>query len=474
MINAMTSRMAGVPKAVADLGDKQLKALDDNIGKVFRGVFPMIKVCFFLRWVNKISDEEWLLRFPETKRVALIRESVEHAIIKRYWYDCFIKKEKSIGDGVLAKTVLDTGGEIPQTDEKMDARGISVPQGEIRVYTSTWCTYLNSTLHKSFSGRIKYVPGDTPKKLSQWFSEATMRVQSGDWPWAIAVQGDDSLILRKEEGQCVVYNTDFSRYDMSQRVAHFEGVWWLLEKLGVFVESEVAWVIKLQQNLRIYKNQAANLRVRGTMASGDGVTITFNSITLIVAVVSWLEEGGDLQEHMKNFGLAVTLTKGTMHQPLCVDFLQSRPWQIEGGGRVFGPKPGRILARFFWIPRKYTGIKADHRYRSDIASMAYGLLAVANHVPIVNDICHRILDLEEARGHRWDLEGPEELRKWRTGSWEVESEHSLQEMAGFYGVDFESLERLRQRCRQWNFGEAIDNDVVLSEVVALMVAKDSQ
>lgn len=104
--------------------------------------------------------------------------------------------------------------------------------------------------------------------------------------------------------------------------------------------------------------------------------------------------------------------------------------------------------------------------------MAFGLLYTASHIPVVNDICRRVLELCPVNTSSWALEGPAELQAWRCGDTPVEHPHTLAEMAVLYGVTVAALEELRERCRVWQWGEPIDNTPRLRVTVAALAATD--
>lgn len=485
MLAAATSRMAGVPKVFQGIGDHSTylateARVDAHILATFPSSYEPISRAFAPIARPTLTHSEWCDRFPRHKSDALFSSWTERSLYPVLDYDSFVKKEKSVAtETEQAWFALAPDGVVPPCPLKLDPRGISVPEEEVRVVTGPWCHWLNASMHEGFMAHIHYVPGDTPLTLSVWLERAIAAVSGGHWPYAVAVQGDDSLILILVEGVLMYLSSDFSRYDMSQRVAHFRCTWDLIERMGLSCPDPVRNIIQCQQGIigrgRVYHLGAGYLRIRGTMASGDGVTITFNSLILIQAVVSFLESRAGLSgfsDHMARLGFAVTYATGRLYDaPLAMDFLQSRFWLCSDGSRRLGPKPGRILSRFFWIPKKFN---SERKYRRAASEMAFGLLFVAAHVPLINDICLRVLELEPVTRSYWALEGPAELRSWRTGDGIGEHPDSLYEMAMFYNVPITSLLELRSRCRVWNFGEAIDDNDHLTQIVATIAAIDLQ
>lgn len=480
MISAATSRMGGVPKALEGAEDYVAleEAIDIAVGFHLPTAYDTLRALFKPSPQPLLTNIQWAERFPSSKCEELIKQWQLHLHKPRKVYDSFVKKEKSVAsEDEWSWISRQDEGVVEQCEIKLDPRGISVPAEEVRVITGPWCHWLNHTLHSGFQQSVKYVPGDTPKELSQWLSLAQLNVASGSWNYALAVQGDDSLILLRNAHGLVYVSSDFSRYDMSQRTSHFQAVWDLLDLLDLHPKPEIRDLIQAQQGLdgssRTYNMRCATLRVKGTMASGDGVTISFNSLVLTLAVLSFLVTRlplSELSSYMRRLGFTITYQTGRVDEaPLALDFLQSRPWLTLHNGRVLAPKPGRVLTRFFWIPKTF---KSEVKYKRAAADMALGMLAIANHVPIINDICRRVLELQPTATSSWSREGPEELQSWRKGSWEVEHPDTLAEMSYFYKIPISTLSLLRERCRTWRFGEPVDNTEELSTAVALLATAD--
>jgi len=479
ILAAATSRMAGIPKCFSCPFEYEVQSpkVDRKIEESFGAVQQEIVSNFRKPLVVMLDQAEWVKRFPAGKAAALMKSWLE---IRSFCmeYKSFIKKEKSLLTEAEEDALIDTDGTAdPTVLVKLDPRGISVPSEEVRVQTGPWCNMLNRGLHAGFAGAIRYVPGDTPDELSAWFTEACVRVSAGAQEYALAVQGDDSLLIWRRNGETRFFASDFSRYDMSQRVAHFSATWKLISHLGLPPpDPKTINIIMNQQGLigdgKRYCFPFGSMTVAGTMASGDGVTISFNSLILVQAVVSYIRSGlTSFDEFCASIGFSATYQEGPIYRNrLAVDFLQSRPWLTSDGGRIFAPKPGRILARFFWIPRSYN---KQHKYMKEAAQLAYGLLQCANHVPIINDICRRVLELQPATSSSWAEEGPEELRSWRKGGKHDEHPDTEEEMSEFYGIGRSDLVYIRERCKEWHFGEPIDNTPHLERVANIIVRADT-
>jgi len=425
---------------------------------------------------------EWCNRFPPGKAAMLYKAYLElHGPAPRI-YKSFVKREKSViktEDLPLIEAECDNGkvstpGPSPI---KLDARGISVPEASTRAVTGPWCWALNQLLARRLKGQFFYNPGSTPKQTSEWVRFAIHQVASGKWPYALAVQGDDALLIYIYDGVIHFLSSDMSRYDMSIRTWHFMMAWAVLDQAKIYIPREVMDIFYEQQGItgkrRIYHTPHFLALVWATMASGDGCTIHFNSIILMLVLDSYMNQKGDKLDFVTfchELGFTVTYQNHSIADIIKVDFLQSRMWPTADGTRVFGPKPGRIMARFFYIDRFH---RNENFYKAEARTMAKGLLSIASHVPIINDICQRVIQLT---GHLEDArivnEDPEEIQSWRVGSYELESPLCVTEMASLYSLTVEDIEDLRIRCRSWSFCEPIDNTIRLTHTVRRMADVD--
>lgn len=238
-------------------------------------------------------------------------------------------------------------------------------------------------------------------------------------------------------------------------------------KIGIPAPPCLKVIIK-QRHWKVYHTSMGTMKVHSTMASGDFITITYNSLVLMQAFASWGRV--DFEGHMRALGFAVTYKESGLDNLIHVDFLQCRPWLTARGERVFAPKPGRILARFFWTDKLFSDNK---KYLAELKGMVIGLWPLCSHVPIINDLLRNLIellvDIEPAR-HKFD--GPEEIQRWFEGSSEEEHEHTIDEMSQLYNVDVFDLKLLRSRCQTWNFDGCIDNTPWLSETVRKIARVD--
>ena len=469
MMRALCTRMGGIPKVFQeDDSEEHRRLVDAYVCTKFEGCFE--KIAEHAPQISEKFSEctvlEWLERFPKAKADKMWASWIKNPTL-RIGYKCFVKKEKCVLDRAAARQELYQESAIIVAFLKYDPRGISVPEEEMRTEAGPWANGLNQAMYGAFYQQIYYNPGNTPAGTSRWFADALVKVQSGEWKFALAVQGDDSLYIYKRNGKLVILCADMSRYDMSQRVSHLHMAWKLIDYLRI-PPCRVRREAEQQYRARKYHTSLGTVIVEGTMASGDFVTITINSLILICSFISWDEL--DFEDHMAKLGFAVTFKESTMENLLQVDFLQCRPWLTQGGYRVFGPKPGRIMARFFWTDKTYSD---NRKYLMELKGMVIGLWPLASHIPIINDLLRNLIELLlDIEPVKRQFEGPEELQRWFEGSSEEESEHTEDEMCQLYSITYFDLKLLRQRCRNWNFDGRIDNTRELTATVEKIARVD--
>ena len=105
--------------------------------------------------------------------------------------------------------------------------------------------------------------------------------------------------------------------------------------------------------------------------------------------------------------------------------------------------------------------------------MVIGLISLANHVPIINDLLNNLISLlPDITPAKVRFEGPEEVQKWFEGSMEQESQLTVIEMCDLYDLTVEEISLLRERCRSWNFDGRIDNTPGLTDIVGKIARVD--
>lgn len=109
----------------------------------------------------------------------------------------------------------------------------------------------------------------------------------------------------------------------------------------------------------------------------------------------------------------------------------------------------------------------------ELKTMVIGLWPMASHVPIINDILYRLINLlRDVSPAKARFEGPDELQRWFEGSSEDENPETINEMCALYGLQFDEIDDLRLRCREWNFDGPLDNSPALSDVVRRIARVD--
>ena len=154
-----------------------------------------------------------------------------------------------------------------------------------------------------------------------------------------------------------------------------------------------------------------------------------------------------------------------------MEFLQRRLYKCRSSGTDdfrFAPRIGRILVRAFWVD-----VKPGKHYKGYARAIAEGVLATATHVPLINDICRRVLLLTEGHKPRFDLEARRKaafLELFDVLSDKPVEEHpdTLADVAQLYDVDIDLLSRYRLFLSQWTWGVALDPEWATELVLALI------
>jgi hypothetical protein len=161
-------------------------------------------------------------------------------------------------------------------------------------------------------------------------------------------------------------------------------------------------------------------KCEGEVASGDGDTSSGDEYIHAVAVSAMIDSPGNRQQHWSGGDAAVLSNSDDVvivttaaklaamggvagvesfmakhnfrakvrvcKSPEEVEFCSGRFWPTPHG-RVFGPKPGRVLAKTFWHLRRLTKSKR----RRHIRGVATGLSKICAHVPILRVVMPAIL-----------------------------------------------------------------------------------
>jgi len=274
----------------------------------------------------------------------------------------------------------------------------------------------------------------------------------------VAVTGDDVLILRRTEAGMVIYSKDAKRHDMHVHGGCFRSI----REIKRYLKLEVADHMYDSATRRVYHIAASESYGRAevdfTMGSGQGDTITGNSLIYIHLVLLWVTFDFPPLERM--FSLYGFLVEGyeavfSWDRVTDFDFLQKIFLFNDLGEVVPAPKPGRILARLFWSPEK----RSEHHMKKYCYQVALGVYHDAAHVPLINDICLNIF----AQFPNFSGVDPiMEKYAIHTSAVHVEGHQNLGLLASRYSLSDLELNSLRQRLRNWKWGEFLDDNATRS------------
>lgn len=212
--------------------------------------------------------------------------------------------------------------------------------------------------------------------------------------------------------------------------------------------------------------------VEGIQVSGFGDTITTNTLNVAPPVIFGLDNRLPLDRVFASVGMHCKEESGVfVPGSLNMEFLQRRLYKCRDGledGFRFGPRIGRILVRAFWVD-----VKPGKHYKGYARAIAEGILATAGHVPLINDICNRVIMLTEGHKARFDLEARRKasfLELFDVLEDKPVEEHpdTLVDVAQLYDVDVALLVRYRAFLSQWEWGVALDPEWATDLVLALI------
>jgi hypothetical protein len=488
ILRAMTSRMAGVPKAYVDSDDyaENLLAKEERVVEIWSRarawlVMNMGRPGPFVRnRKDALTPSEWVLRFPEHKREPILHD---YAIrLGTSIYDSFVKKEKTVLPTTLAHvdsypSEIWIGNRPINTTRKLDPRGISVPSVTARATHGPICSAINNMLCEGFNSQLMYAPGLSRTQLTDWFIWAHEQLSTGALPWCMIIQGDDTCIFYAD---MTFASSDISRFDQSITV-NMQVQTKLTQRTLLAISrrfcGEEEWemfasrhsVLKKVGECRhrqteqiTYKAQGHKLEVEGTQASGASDTISNNSMNVFPAALSSLENGTDLDETFKSVGLLAGTHRGQFYLGnLDIEFLQLRIYKCAGErDYMVGSRIGRVLFRSFWCDTKLN----ERKLKSYALGVARGLLCDNRHVPCINDICARVIQLCEEEGlHEYKSREQvaresvlEFLANESTTTDIAEHDDTEEDVAVQLGVELTYLQSYRVYLRSWAWGYPLD------------------
>jgi len=373
-------------------------------------------------------------------------------------YSAFVKAEK----GAVSHNDLPTWvDEAYWTDEDgisscvhpdlPDPRGISVPSAAVRYELGPYADDYNRKLMHIFSGQVLYACGLTANEIGQWFMVAIT-----SWQWAVAVMGDDVLIVRKEGDTIWATSLDISRYDMHVRRCHLQHTFALMRALNChYIAHQMQRLSWTRKYVIRAQHQDGKATLPGTMASGDPITISSNSTTtLTLAYYSMLTQ----QDPSHVFYEAGFITTGARHLALSPhwDFLQKLFYPCTDDGLdayLPAPKIGRFAARAFW-----TRAQVNHSTLGYARGVCLGLQKDFAHVPIARAIVARVLELSD--GVEVELD-PSDVRDHEFKNFSQKaceaSPATFAFVAERYSISVESIHQIEQSIAQWAWGKFLDD-----------------
>jgi hypothetical protein len=290
----------------------------------------------------------------------------------------------------------------------------------------------------------------------QWFKLALESTQ-----FCAAYCGDNYLIVSTINGLRTIINVDLSRQDMH---IHESG-----QKMSENFARICNVNIQVLNRLRTKRyntkidNGVITAYVEQTQASGSSDTTLNNSSNsdfLLHVVERDFSRGQfDIATSLLPYG-HVAVVQVCKHI-LEADFLQQRFYlALDEWGettRAPGNKIGRILIKTFWTRENLSDVKM----RGLARSIATGLICINNHVPIINDLLKRILEITEGTRPYFDYE-MRQKRRWRetTRTTKIRDEHpdALFEIANYLSLDVNRLQLMREHIRSIEWGQTWGSD----------------
>jgi hypothetical protein len=462
MVRAAAHRMGGVPPRYKNEPDFLLaeeKCMDE-----WRQMAPLVidwllnvphRVFVQRPPLKRLTVNQWLKRYPSGQARKMKNNWLATSEPLKDDYGCFVKKEKTTLTNdvdayadphmfVGCHTFSQGGHVVP------DPRGISCPPEAFRVEVGPDCDYYNQKLQHLMSGQIFYAIGVSSEVFGHWLDWVTY-----NYDWALAVTGDDVLILRKRGEEWEVASLDMKRYDMHMHKAAFETSWELMETWRLY---RLAWRMQKQAKLRTYRIRSTEgfgqLKVRYTQASGNGDTISTNSLVAVIPAIYAMTHGYDVHECYWKAGFYPTggwqpYRRGHMN----FDFLQRLPLLDRNGDITPIPKPGRILSRAFWSPNQ---LRASNRLpfcKAVIQSIRKDVM----HCPLLNDLVARIEELSPGDSKIHLGRDALDVERMRAARPHKEARSAEMDLSIRYGISISDIRLMRQRIRAWKPGEFLDD-----------------
>lgn len=377
------------------------------------GVFPLpTPGCVEVR---PVPFGEWAARFPSSLRLHDVKD----------WYDvhqripmrgqAFVKQENGIGHTVFGVD-----------NSRKDPRLIQGRSGPVKVTTGPETLGIHKAFREALQGEdapVVYGPGMTAEDLGRWFTRSlaflTSKLHVGS--------------------KLVIIEDDAARWDMRVHpsalcfTAFIYG--FMLPLCTMFLDVVRArggkegkrWGFSGLRRTAKTRN-GISLQVEGTVQSGDGDTTCGNTllhycivVRLMLHIYGVLKRAADYPLRsvvMGDDGVVMAVVPSgcdvakcvvdngkyaghkvevTVRDAYDVEFCSGRFYPV-GLGHMFGPKPGRVLAKTFYSRVPYRGWKASAWVRG----VCLGLESGCEFIPVLRTLIARMLELTEGRAPLFD------------------------------------------------------------------------
>jgi hypothetical protein len=251
-------------------------------------------------------------------------------------------------------------------------------------------------------GVFRYAYGMTAAQVGEWLARSVDECEMGaPGTYRALACGDDNLVVVNTAEGVRVFELDGNRFDARFPV---EANAALVRWYSVVVDDEHAneGLATLEHPYKGYAKADWSFENHGTMQSGRADTSLGDSLVTMYIVWKALDGGHGaahptqvanlLNEAYTAAGMYIKDGALKVHEDWTrAEFCSGVFWPAEGydvyGGFVLGPKPGRVLSRFFYsrrvVPEPY--IRGEARVR------ARALRDFASPVPVVHDLIQAVL-----------------------------------------------------------------------------------
>lgn len=330
---------------------------------------------FFRTWCTKIFGqievgevdfEEWLCRYPISKRRDLEFALTQELGVMSSTSSMFVKDEAYVG----------------KTRDNFKPRKIECRTDEYLARLGPWFWKLSKIIKRKLPHKYYYTSGATAKELGDWFAST-----------------EDTFAVE----------IDYSNWDGSMTPWDIQNEIWFLE--NIVTDKPDGWDI-FKRDWKRYVATGAKGRVVYKSfygrRSGDVWTSLFNSIfnlalsTYLVPDLSSCCACGDdgvVNTTVVNTREAIAKAKRLgrtidffVKPREEIEFCSGRFWKVNGE-TIWGVKPFRALAKF---GINYNKHNKENQLRI-LRGMCLSMLPIGNHVPVFGDFLRRVIFLTEGK-----------------------------------------------------------------------------